>query len=270
MKSQGPYSLVPPSPCVPTTPQPLDCQAPPVSSRGKERARTSTPRPEPCRAPARVRPLGGLRVLGVQAKGVGSPLPPPLTSHRPSPQVLERGATRAPPTGPGLTFPAREALLAEEEEAGEGRALCLPRVLPRLQLGPSPSPSRPPELWSDGAGEPKGRGHVATKAGPGGCQCQRPSWVRGPPGTGLPRVGVWVLQGRTGQSQASSSVCPEVPPTRVVWVSHPALGGAPAAASSLCGFLVLNGRGLQRLQQAVEREPGWGHRRWVESRDGWP
>ena len=138
---------------IPSQPQPLDCQAPPVSSRGKERARTSTPRPEPCRAPARVRPLGGLRVLGVQAKGVGSPLPPPLTSHRPSPQVLERGATRAPPTGPGLTFPAREALLAEEEEAGEGRALCLPRVLPRLQLGPSPSPSRPPELWSDGAGK---------------------------------------------------------------------------------------------------------------------
>lgn len=94
--------------------------------------------------------------------------------------------------------------------------------------------------------------------------------VHGPPGAGLPGVGVWVLQGRTGQSQASSSVCPEVPLTRVVWVSHPTMGGAPAAASSLCGFLVLDGRGLQRLQQAVECEPGWGHRRWVESRDGWP
>lgn len=73
-----------------------------------------------------------------------------------------------------------------------------------------------------------------------------------------------------GRAQASSFVCPEVPPAQVVWVSHPALGGAPTAPSSLCGFLVLNGRGLQRLQQAVECEPGWGHWRWVESRDGWP
>ncbi|XP_070238111.1 uncharacterized protein [Bos mutus] len=165
-QSRRPYSLVPPSPCVPTTPEPLDCQAPQVSSRGEERARTSTPRPEPCKAPARVRPLGGLQALGVQAQGVGSPLLPPLTSHRPSPQVSERGATRAPRTGAGMTCPAREALLAEEEEAGEGRALCLPRVLPRLQLGPSPSPSRPPELWSDGAEEPRGRGRRLRDPGP--------------------------------------------------------------------------------------------------------
>lgn len=94
-QSRRPYSLVPPSPCVPTTPQPPDCQAPQVSSGGEERAKTSTLRPEPCRAPAGVRLLegGGLRALGVQVQGVGSPLPPPLTSRRPSPQVSERGAT---------------------------------------------------------------------------------------------------------------------------------------------------------------------------------
>nr|XP_042085929.1 translation initiation factor IF-2-like [Ovis aries] len=36
-QSRRPYSLVPPSPCVPTTPQPPDCQAPQVSSGGEER-----------------------------------------------------------------------------------------------------------------------------------------------------------------------------------------------------------------------------------------
>lgn len=166
-----------PSPGAPTPWCPLPHASPRPHSRPIARPPKSPPEGRsvrglaPC-APNPAEPLpacarwGGLRALGVQAQGVGSPLPPPLTSRRPSPQVSERGATRAPRTGAGLTFPAREALLAEEEEAGEGRALCLPRVLPRLQRGSSPSPSRPPELWSNGAGEPRGRGRRLRDPGP--------------------------------------------------------------------------------------------------------
>ncbi|XP_023073720.2 uncharacterized protein LOC111546493 [Piliocolobus tephrosceles] len=56
---------------------------------GRECARQH-PRLEPQRAP----PVpGALSGLWVRAQGVGSPLPPPLTSRGPSPQVPEAGAT---------------------------------------------------------------------------------------------------------------------------------------------------------------------------------
>lgn len=51
--------------------------------------------------------------------------------------------------------------------------------------------------------------------------------VLGPQGAGQHRLGVCrALQGGAGLINASSSAC-RVPPSRVVWASHPALGGAP-------------------------------------------
>lgn len=94
--------------------------------------------------------------------------------------------------------------------------------------------------------------------------------VLGPQGAGQHRLGVCrALQGGAGLINASSSAC-RVPPFSGRLGFPPSPGWGATAPSSLCVSLVLNGRGLQRVQQAVECKPGWGRWRWVESRDGWP
>lgn len=81
---------------------------------------------------------------------------------------------------------------------------------------------------------------------------------------------VWGTAGRVGSVLMPLPLCvPESPPGSSCLGFPPSPGWGPIAPSSFCGFLILNGRGLRRLQWAVECEPGWGHWRWVESRDGW-
>lgn len=98
---------------------------------GREEGGGQCPAPGPPQRPPR-----SLRVQGVRAQGVGSPLPPPLTSRRPSPQVPEAGATGAPADGRGAGFPRRGGAAAGG--GGQGRALCRPPALPPLQRPPSP------------------------------------------------------------------------------------------------------------------------------------
>lgn len=85
-----------------------------------------------------------------------------------------------------------------------------------------------------------------------GCQCQLPSWVRGPPGTGLPREGVWVLQGGIGPCSGLFLRVSRSPPGSgrlgfppspgwgphhsflPLWLSGPKWEGTPEAAAG-CG-----------------------------------
>ncbi|XP_072867517.1 uncharacterized protein [Chlorocebus sabaeus] len=71
-----------------------------VFPRG-ERVRAAAPASGTPESPARARSLSG---LWVRAQGVGSPLPPPLTSRGPSPQVPEAGATGSPKDERGAGF----------------------------------------------------------------------------------------------------------------------------------------------------------------------
>lgn len=96
-QSRRPSSLVPPPPCVPTTPEPLDCQPPQVSSGGEERARTSARNPaEPPPACARRRGVSGR--LGCRPKGWGLRCRRPLP--RASPLRRSRRGGRPGPSGP--------------------------------------------------------------------------------------------------------------------------------------------------------------------------
>lgn len=103
-----------------------------------------------------------------------------------------------------------------------------------------------------------------------------PKWVSAPGDPGWPsflltRVLCTGWGGQGAAWRARQSQCWHHAPHLFLWVSlcptQPWVG--PTAPSSLCGFLVLSGRGLQRLPWAAGRKPGWGHWWWVESSGGW-
>ncbi|XP_011908239.1 PREDICTED: pH-response regulator protein palI/prr-5-like [Cercocebus atys] len=85
----------------PTIPEDALWLSSPSPLRSGERVRAVAPASGTPESPARARSLSG---LWVRAQGVGSPLPPPLTSRGPSPQVPEAGATGGPKDERGAGF----------------------------------------------------------------------------------------------------------------------------------------------------------------------